>query len=153
MLTKPPSKAMINEWKDIYNIYKNKVVPNKKAGIEIVNYLQKMYSTIEITDEYLEKVVYDNILLNDYSKNKLKGKKVIIRLFEIKDKELYLMQDDIFKGSKIIVGIELNTSYIFVEGSSYLYDELIAFTGLDEKDIKNYFLVAQYVKCKEKYKM
>ncbi len=47
--------------------------------------------------------------------------------------------------------IELNTSYIFVEGSSYLYDELMAFTGLDDKDITNYFLVAQYIKCKEKF--
>lgn len=40
----------------------------------------------------------------------------------------------------------------FVEGSSYLYNELIAFSGLDEQDIKNYFLVAQYIKCKEKFK-
>lgn len=47
--------------------------------------------------------------------------------------------------------MELNTSYVYVEGSSYLYDELMAFTGLDGKDIINYFLVAQYIKCKEKF--
>lgn len=46
---------------------------------------------------------------------------------------------------------ELNTSYVYVEGSSYLYDELMVFTGLDGKDITNYFLVAQYIKCKEKF--
>ena len=67
------------------------------------------------------------------------------------DKSLYEKQDNIFKGIKIIVGIELHTSYIFVEGSSYLYDELMAFTGLDDKDLTNYFLVAQYIKCKEKF--
>ena len=72
-------------------------------------------------------------------------------MFEVKDKKLYDIQDNIFKGNKIFVGIELNTSYIFVEGSSYLYDDLIAFTGLDDKDITNYFLVAQYIKCKENF--
>lgn len=47
---------------------------------------------------------------------------------------------------------KLNNKLQFVEGSSYLYNELIAFSGLDEQDIKNYFLVAQYIKCKEKFK-
>lgn len=96
-------------------------------------------------------MIYDNIVLNEFSNQKLRGKNPIIRLFEVKDKDLYLKQDDVFKGIKIVVGIELNTSYIFVEGSSYLYDELTAYTGLDDKDITNYFLVAQYIKCKEKY--
>lgn len=75
----------------------------------------------------------------------------VIKLFEVIDKNLYKKQDDVFKGIKIVVGIELNSSYIFVEGNSCLYDELIAFSGLDEIDITNYFLVAQYTKCKEKF--
>ena len=44
-----------------------------------------------------------------------------------------------YKRTKVIVGIEINTSYIFIEGNSYLYDKLTAFAGLDEDDIKNYF--------------
>ena len=71
------------------------------------------------------------------------------------DKKLYDIQDDIFRYNKILVGIELNSSYIFVDGSSYLYnlyDEWIYFSGLDEEDIKNYFLSAQYVQCREKFK-
>lgn len=71
------------------------------------------------------------------------------------DKKLYDIQDDIFRYNKILVGIELNSSYIFVDGSSYLYnlyDELIYFSGLDEEDIKNYFLSAQYVQYREKFK-
>ena len=112
--------------------------------------MKENYSVIEIENQELEKLVYDNIKYNEYSNEKLCGRNPIIRLFEITDKELYLKQDDVFKGIKIIVGIELNTSYFFVEGSSYLYDELVAFSGLDDKDITNYFLVAQYIECKEK---
>ncbi|MDE6023852.1 MAG: hypothetical protein K2G45_00165, partial [Lachnospiraceae bacterium] len=119
--------------------------------LEIIEHLKENYSVVEVENPVLEKVVYDNIVLNEYSNQKLCGKNPIIRLFEVTDKNLYEKQDAIFKGIKIIVGIELNTSYIFVEGSSYLYDELMVFAGLDDKDITNYFLVAQYIKCKEKF--
>ncbi len=151
MLMQEPTEDMIKEWKEIFNQYKDKIKPNKKESIEIIKYLKENYSVIELENTKLEKIVYDNIVLNEYSNQKLCGKNPIIRLFEVTDKKLYLKQDDVLKGVKIIVGIELNTSYIFVEGSSYLYDELVAFTGLDNKDITNYFLVAQYIKCKEKF--
>ncbi len=151
MLMQKPTEEMIKEWQEIYNDYKNKLIPNKKEGLEVVNYLKENHSVIEIKNKKLEKIVYENIKYSEYSNQKLCGENPIIRLFEIIDKDLYEKQDDVFKGIKIIVGIELNTSYIFVEGSSYLYDELIAFAGLDDKDITNYFLVAQYIKCKEKF--
>ena len=31
-----------------------------------------------------------------------------------------------------------------------IYDDLFVFRGLDEKDLENYFLVAQYIECREK---
>lgn len=151
MLMQEPTEEMIKEWQSIYNKYKNNLIPNKKEGLEIIKYLIEKHSVVEVENSELEKVVYDNIVLNEHSNEKLCGKYPIIKLFEVIDKDLYLKQDDVFKGIKIMVGIELNTSYIFVEGSSYLYDELIAFTGLDNKDMTNYFLVAQYIKCKEKF--
>ncbi len=151
MLMQEPTEEMIKEWQDIYNKNKDGLKPNKKEGIEIIEYLKEKHSVIEIENPELEKVVYDNIVLNEYSNEKLCGKNPVIKLFEVTDKNLYEKQDDTFKGIKIVVGIELNTSYIFVEGSSYLYDKLMAFTGLDDKDITNYFLVAQYIKCKEKF--
>jgi len=151
MLMQEPTEEMIKEWQDIYSKCKDNLKPNKKDGLEIIEYLKENYSVVEVENTELEKVVYDNIVLNEYSNQKLCGKNPVIRLFEVTDKSLYEKQDNIFKGIKIIVGIELHTSYIFVEGSSYLYDELMAFTGLDEKDIINYFLVAQYIKCKEKF--
>lgn len=152
MLMQEPTEEMIKEWKDIFNIYKDKLVANKKDSLDIIKYIEEKHSIVEIEDQKLENIVYDNIVLNDYYKNKLNGRNPIIRLFEVTDKKLYDVQDNVFKGNQIIVGIELNTAYIFVEGSSLLHDELVAFTGLDEEDIKNYFLVAQYIKCKEKFK-
>ncbi len=151
MLMQEPTKEMIKEWQDIYNKNKDNLKPNKKDGLEIIEYLKENHSVVEVENSELEKVVYDNIVLNEYSNEKLCGKNPVIKLFEVTDKNLYEKQDDVFKGIKIVVGIELNTSYIFVEGSSYLYDKLMAFTGLDDKDITNYFLVAQYIKCKEKF--
>lgn len=153
MLMQEPTEEMIKEWQEIYNKSKDNLKPNKKDSLEIIEYLKEKYSVVEVENTESEKVVYDNIVLNEYSNQKLCGKNPIIRLFELTDKGLYEKQDNIFKGIKIIVGIELHTSYIFVEGSSYLYDELMAFTGLDDKDITNYFLVAQYIKCKEKFNM
>lgn len=151
MLMQEPTEKMIKEWQDIYNKNKDNLKPNKKGGLEIVEYLKENHSVVEVENSELEKVVYDNIVLNEYSNKKLCGKAPVIKLFEVTDKNLYEKQDNVFKGIKIVVGVELNTSYIFVEGSSYLYDELMAFTGLDAKDITNYFLVAQYIKCKEKF--
>lgn len=151
MLMRKPTKELIKEWQDIYNKNKDDLKPNKKDGLGIIEYLKENYSVVEIEDVKLKKVVHDNIVLNEYSNQKLCGKNPIIRLFEITDEKLYEKQDNVFKGIKIVVGIELNTSFIFVEGSSYLYDELVAFTGLDNKDLTNYFLVAQYIKCKEKF--
>lgn len=151
MLMQEPTKEMIKEWQDIYDKSKDNLKANKKDGLEIIKYLKEHYSVIEVENPELEKVVYDNIVLNEYSNQKLCGKTPVIKLFEVTDKNLYEKQDDVFKGIKIVVGIELNTSYIFVEGSSYLYEELMVFTGLDDIDITNYFLVAQYIKCKEKF--
>jgi len=47
--------------------------------------------------------------------------------------------------------VELNSGYFLVEGSSLLWDELFAFRGLDEEDLKNYYLVAEYVACLRRF--
>ena len=151
MLMQEPTEDMIKEWKEIFNQYKDKIQPNKKDGLDIIRYLENHYSVTEIQNEELEDIIESNIKDNEFNSNKLNGANPIIRIFKINSKELYEKQDKLFKGINIIAGIELKTSFIYVEGSSYLYDELTAYKGLDEDDIKNYFLVAQYVKCKEKF--
>jgi len=156
MLMQEPTEQMIKEWKSLFKQYKDKIQPNKKAGLDIINYLANHYTITELKNDRLVNMVASNIQNNEFSFDKLKGTHPLIRIFQLnnvgKNKELYQIQDDIFKGITIIVGIELKTSFIFVEGSSYLYDELTAYTGLDADDIKHYFLTAQYIKCKEKFK-
>ena len=151
MLMEKATKEMIDEWINIFNENKDKLKPNKKTGLEIIEYLKENHSVIEIENLKLEVIVHDNIVLNEFSNQKLCGKNPTIRIFEINDDQLYDKQDSCFRGQKILVGIEMNTSYYYVEGSSYLFDQLVAFTGLDEKDITNYFIVAQYIMCKSKF--
>ncbi len=157
MFMEEPPKEMIEEWKEIYNKYRDKIQPNKKDGIDVIKYLENHYSVTELQNNELEEVVSFNIQNNEFYANKLNKENPIIRVFKINNigngKELYNKQEKVFNGVTIIVGVELKTSFIFVEGSDYLYDELTAFVGLDEEDIKNYFLVSQYIKCKEKFKM
>ena len=38
-----------------------------------------------------------------------------------------------------------------MEGSGELYDELIAFRGLDDRDLENFYLVAEYVAAAQKF--
>ncbi|MGO0881625.1 hypothetical protein ACTPDI_02495 [Clostridioides difficile] len=49
--------------------------------------------------------------------------------------------------------MEFETGCVFVEGSSELADEITAFKGLDEDDINNYYVVANYVRCLKKYNL
>lgn len=50
-----------------------------------------------------------------------------------------------------MVGLEHETAFVMVEGSSDLADELVAFAGLDAADLNNYDLVANYIACLEKF--
>ncbi len=48
---------------------------------------------------------------------------------------------------EIFVGVDLATGYFLVEGSEQLWDELCAFSGLDERDLENYVCVGLYLDC------
>ena len=65
MLMQEPTEEMIKEWQDIYNKSKDNLKPNKKDSLEIIKYLKENYSVVEIENPELEKVVYDNIVLNE----------------------------------------------------------------------------------------
>ena len=95
-------------------------------------------------------------MMNNPHKEKLPDGKsplpIVFRIGNISSgKRLYEQQDGIFKGSPIIVGIELETGFFHVEGSRELWDELFAFRGLDETDLENYYLVAEYIHSLRKF--
>ncbi|PWR73700.1 hypothetical protein [Methanospirillum lacunae] len=156
MLMQEPSPEMINEWKDTFNKHRATLVPNKKTGQEILTYLVQKYPITELREDAKKQVVIDNIIQNECHAAKLPdGKMPTPRVFLIENTGLgtylYENQDDVFAGNNIIVGIDLVTAYYLVEGSSLLWDELFAFRGLDNDDINNFYLVAEYIACTRKF--
>ncbi len=147
---------MIKEWKKVWNEYKDKLLPNRKSGKEVVEYLKSKYSLEELNDDNAKQVVIKNVLYNKIYRDKLPtGEEPSAVTFIVKNQangeSLYENQDEIFKANKIFVGVELESGFFCVEGRSQLWDELYAFRGLDEKDIQNYFCVAEYISCLKKF--
>lgn len=156
MLMHEPTPEMVERWKEVWIEYKDKLLPNRKSGREAVEYLKNKYILEELNDDNIKQVVIDNLLHNKPLADKLpKGVEPSVVTFVIENKDngkfLYENQDEIFKGNKVIVGVELESGFFYVEGSSLLWDELYAFQGLDEKDIQNYFCVAEYISCLKKF--
>lgn len=136
MLTSKPSKEMILNWQKIYRENYAKLKPNRKSGWEVDEYFKNSYVYKEIQNKTLEEVVLQTILLNDFYREKLPSGK-------IPKLKTYLTQD-------IYVGIDTVSGFFHVEGEdtrgvAQIYDDLFLFRGLDEKDLRNYFLTAQYL--------
>lgn len=158
MLMQEAIPEMIKNWKAISEEYKAKLRPNRKPASAIIEYLEQKYQLEELSDEEWNEVIIGNVMLNDINKCKLPvGKVPTARVFHLENvkngKLFYEKQDNIFKGQDIFVGIEMETGFIHVEGSSLLWDELFAFRGLDTDDLKNFYLVAEYITCLKKFDM
>ena len=156
MLMQKATPEMIEMWKEVWNDYKDKLRPNRKSGKEVVEYLKNKYFLEELHDDNAKQVVINNILYNKPYADRLPvGVEPSAVTFIVKNKDngkfLYKNQDKIFKGNNIFVGVDLETGFFCVEGSSYLWDELYIFRGLDEKDIQNYFCVGEYISCLKKF--
>lgn len=136
MLTKEATPELIKEWQKIYYNHINNLVPNRKTGFEINEYFRKNYSFICVKDKNAKETVIQNIINNESFKEKLSvGEKPKPMTYTIRD-------------SNIFVGIDLISGYFYVEGSEDVYDDLFAYRGLDESDLKNFYLVAEYIRCK-----
>lgn len=151
-----PTKKLIKEWKSVFDEYKALLQPNQKTIPEVIDYLKLKYPIKEDISEKAKQVVVGNIIMNAPLLIKLpKGKELVPMVFTVLNegnaKKLYDEQEDIFKNFPIIVGMEFETGYILVEGSSELKDELTAFQGLDKDDLNNYYIVANYIRCLSKY--
>jgi hypothetical protein len=147
---------MIEQWKRIFLEYKTKLHANRKSSVQIVEYIKSKYPLTEIIDEKWKQIVIDDVLENEQFREKLPiDKKPTAIVFSVQNKGtgkvLYEKQDEIFKEHDIFIGIELETGHFHIEGSSELWDELFAFRGLDEKDLDNFYLVAEYITCLRKY--
>ena len=85
-------------------------------------------------------MISECILKNEFAKEKL-----------LKDSKpqvvSYILDENVF------VGIDILTGYFYVESDDFekmklIHDDLFVFRGLDDMDLKNYFLVAQYILLK-----
>ena len=102
------------------------------AGDEKAEYARQVFN-----DAAFQEIVALNITENAFSRNKLpKGV-----LPNIKS----------YKTGNALVGIDLSTGEFHIESENIeevmpLHDDLFVYRGLDEEDLKNIFLVAEYVK-------
>lgn len=156
MITGPVSQEQLNIWKNTYLQFKDTLSPNKKDSIDVINFLKSRYLTTEVFDREYDDIVSANILENDFYREKLEdGNLPVSRTFLIENSGfgtfLYNNRADIWDDCPILVAIDLNTGYIYVQGSSYLHDEIIAFQGIDEYDLKNYVVTANYIEALKKF--
>lgn len=156
MLTTPPTPALIAHWQSVFKTHQPRLVPNKKSTDQVIAYLRQKYPLEAVESAAALAVVTGNITANRCFAEKCPpGRSLRPVVFAITRQgngvSLYEQQEALFKGSPIMVGLEHETAYVAVEGSGALADELVAFAGLDAFDLKNYYLVANYIACLERF--
>ncbi|MCL2568013.1 MAG: hypothetical protein FWE12_01045 [Oscillospiraceae bacterium] len=156
MLRQEPTPEMIAEWEMVWRAHKDKLRPNRKSGADIVKYLTEKYPLRELHDAAATQVVIDNVVMNEHLAERIpEGIVPLAVTFIVENRaegrKLYAEPDEFLGDGDIFVGVELVSGYYQVEGTSLLWDELCVFQGLDEKDIENFFCVAQYIEAIKKF--
>ena len=141
MLTTAPTPEMISEWKRIFEIYHSSLTPNRKSGKEVDQYFRIKYPYQVFDNEEFRQIASLNITENDYFNSKLPKN-------TFPDIQSY-------KTGNVLVAIDLHTGEFHVESENIedvisIHDDLFVYRGLDEEDLKNFFLVAEYVKLSKK---
>ncbi|MBQ3601223.1 MAG: hypothetical protein II992_08510 [Lachnospiraceae bacterium] len=142
MLIKKINRAMIDNYKEIYEEHRCELKLNRKTGRELDEYFTNKYKPEILDSCEFRQMISHCILDNEHAREKL--------LEDSKPQVVSYILDE-----NILVGIDLLTGYFHVESEDLektkpLHDDLFVFRGLDEMDLKNYFLVAQYVLLKSK---
>lgn len=162
MITQKPTPEILTQWKNIFEQYKDLLQPNRKSGTDLLEYLQSNYSFTEITDEEVLTVISENVSRNAFYAEKLPaGQLPLPKAFYLEDigngHKFYLSENkdpsDLWGDeiTKIFVGVDLSSGLYIVEGSTMLWDELRAFQGVDEKDLENYVVVADYISALQRF--
>lgn len=162
MITREPSEDTFRQWKAVWSEYVGKLEPNRKSGKEIVDYLQQNYVLTEMYDKEATEAVFFNVTENKpYAKKLPAGVQPLPRTFFLENAgngEVFYREDnqdpvDLWGGeiSRVFVGIDEVTGFFMVEGSTMLWDELLAFRGLDEEELQNYVWVAEYIDALKRF--
>lgn len=138
MLTKEITAEQVAKYRRIFEENRD-LVPNRKTGAQVEAYFCGKYSPQKYPSKDFSRLVAEEIVANDFSREKL-PQGVLPRVV-------------CYRTGGALVGIDLVTGFFHVESkdtaeSEKIYDDLFLFRGLDEKDLQNFFLVAQYVLIK-----
>ncbi len=128
---------MIAEMKELHENHKDDLQPNRKTGTEVDSYFKQKYPYQIYESVEFRKIVESNIMENAYSRKKLKnGMSPDIRCYRV---------GDVFVGIDIVSG-EFHIECEDIGKAVPIYDDLFVYRGLDEDDLTNFFLVAEYIK-------
>ena len=162
MITRKPTPDILAEWKNVFEQYKDLLQPNRKSGTDLLDYLQSNYSLTEITDAEVLSVILENVTNSTVFSEKLPdGQQPLPKAFYLENigngQKFYLSENkdplDLWGGeiAKIFVGVDVSSGFCMVEGSTMLGDELRVFQGIDEKDLENYVVVADYINALQRF--
>lgn len=137
MLTEEIRPELIKDYKRIFETYHSSMLPNRKTGREVDRYFRNRYPYQVYENEDFKNIVESNIIENEHSRNKLQnGIKPVIKSYIV---------------DNVLIGIDFVSGEFHVESKDMnksipIYDDLFVYRGLDEEDLGNYFLVAEYIK-------
>ena len=156
MLTHLATTEDIAQWRQTAERYKDRLTPNRISGSKLYAYLQSRYPLLPLDDARANQVVISNILENKVFAADLPegvSPEPVCCIIERAGagETLYRAQEELFSGCDIFVGIDLVSGYYCVEGSGLLWDELFAQRGLSERDLGNYYMVAEYIACLSRF--
>lgn len=141
MLTTEPTAEMIATWKRIFESCHATLTPNRKSGEDVDRYFRAKYPYQRYEQEAFREIASLNITENEPLKQKLpQGAMPNIQSY---------------RTGSALVAIDLCTGEFHVESEQIeevveIHDDLFVYRGLDEEDLQNFFLVAEYVTLLQK---
>lgn len=135
MITSEVTKEQLEKWRELHNLWKDKLKANRISGTELDEYFRGKYNPADNDDETFRETAYLNS--KAYSPD--------VSVYEIRT---YTIDNDVY------VGIELTTGFFHVECENIdkaipIWDDLFIKRGLSADDIENYVLTGQYVTLRE----
>ena len=136
MLTREPTVEMIAQWKEIFQKHRSALMPNRKTGAEVDRYFREKYPYQAFDNAAFREIASLNITDNDHFKCKLPNDT--------------LPNIQSYQTGNVLVAIDLCTGEFHIESENVeevipIHDDLFVYRGLDAEDLKNFFLVAEYV--------
>jgi len=124
-------RRQLAEWQSIYIQNKDSLTANRLSGHQLDEYFRSRYAPSDYNNDKFRDIVYQSA--KDTSDETA-----------ITDIVTYCVD------GKVLVGIDLRSGYFHVESENIedsvpVWDDLFVKRGLNEEDMKNYVLVAQYV--------